>query len=294
MTTPLSDALVASYRGKGLRPSATLEEELRRMTELGHARWPEVRLDPATFARYIGERLPEGAEPQAALQGLHASDLYLACACALGDPAAIAALDREFLAEVPRWLRPTKRAAHVADEVQQLLREKLLVSVAGEAPRIAGYSGQGSVGAWLRVVAVRTALNLGRGRKEETLNEETSSDGPLPAGIDPELDYLKVRYGRSLEEALRGAFADLAAPERAMLSLYFLDELTLDQIAALYHVHASTVSRRLSRARELLYGDTRRRLREALSLSETELDSLVQLAQSRVHVSLHALLGNKK
>src|SRR5581483_4498624 len=95
------------------------------------------------------------------------SDLYLACACARGVPAALAALDRAVLLRVPAFICRVSTDAAFADEVRQQLRERLLVAPPGGAPKIAEYGGAGALHAWVRVAALRTALNLRRNRDDQ-------------------------------------------------------------------------------------------------------------------------------
>src|SRR5690348_7706382 len=90
-----------------LRPSAracaalpSLEAVLAQVLAQARAAWPRVRLDEALFLRHLAERLPPGPEPERALLGLPAVDLYLACACLHGDAAAHAALEAHFLPKV--------------------------------------------------------------------------------------------------------------------------------------------------------------------------------------------------
>jgi RNA polymerase sigma-70 factor (ECF subfamily) len=66
-----------------------LEERLARALDRARAAWPGVAVDDATFVRYLAERVPPDR-----LDAVFAEDLYLACACAAGDAAAMDAFDR--------------------------------------------------------------------------------------------------------------------------------------------------------------------------------------------------------
>jgi hypothetical protein len=62
-----------------------------------------------------------GAGLRGAARGLHGDDLYLACACAAGQPLALAAFDRQFLGgELNRVLARITSAPAVVEEVRQL------------------------------------------------------------------------------------------------------------------------------------------------------------------------------
>jgi RNA polymerase sigma-70 factor (ECF subfamily) len=140
-----------------------------------------------------------------------------------------------------------ERAPAFADEVRQELRDKLFTSPDGE-PKIAEYTGRGALGGWVRVSALRIALNLRRSAKRAAaVNERAASmEEALMSGSSPELAYLKERYRAVFTEALEAAVASLSDRDRALLRLYHVDGLSLEAMAALYRVHLSTVSRWLT------------------------------------------------
>src|SRR5262249_54950430 len=107
------------------------------------AAWPRVRFDEARFAARLAEQIATEGDLD------HAADLLLATACAAGDPAAHAALEEHYLADVPAALGRFRPSRDFVREVLQALRTKLLVSTTG-APKIAEYSGRGPLAAWIR------------------------------------------------------------------------------------------------------------------------------------------------
>jgi RNA polymerase sigma-70 factor (ECF subfamily) len=285
---PLASIFLAHYRGQG-GDAPPLEAALRTLLEAGRAAWPDVRLEVGTFLRHVAERLPGGAEPEKRLSDLHATDLYLACACAQQEKRALEAFERRFLTEVPTFLRGLRESASFADEVRQQLREKLLVAQGDSRPKIADYSGQGSLAGWLRVAAVRTALNVQRGQRRVASDAAKEAEALSPA-LDPELDYIKSRYRRDFEESLRAALSTLSDEESNVLRLCFVEGLSLEQIGALYQVNKSTISRRLARTREKLLMEMRRLLGERLHVKDSELRSLMRLVRSRFEISMHSFL----
>lgn len=74
-------------------------------------------------------------------------------------------MERELLPAVERFLARRERDPALVDEVKQRVRAWVLVAPAGGLPRIAEYRGQGSLAAWLRVVAIREHAEALRGRK---------------------------------------------------------------------------------------------------------------------------------
>ncbi len=232
--------------------------------------WPELEVGDARFAGYLAARLGDD-------DGLYVEDLYLACACVDGLPRALAAFDERHLTAVPRYLARLDRSAAFADEVRQQLRERLFVGSHGEPPRLVSYSGRGPLATWVKVAAIRVALNLRRGDRDASLSR---GDEPMIAG-DPELLLLRRRFAADFNAAFALAVGALGVQERQLLRLHFLDGLTLGEIAALHDVDKSTVSRRLQASREALLGETERLLRERLNLADGEVTSLIRLIRSQ-------------
>lgn len=252
---------------------------LSHLVGAGQAAWPEfaAAIDGPAFERYLAARLTHGTTD------LAAGDLYLACACAAGVPAALEAFERQLLTQVPAFVRRIDAAPSFADEVTQTLSELLFV---GAQPKIVEYSGRGPLAGWLRVVAVRLALKLRR--KEESRPRPPSTSEPH--SIDPEIAYLKEQYSREFNLSIEMVLRTLPLDERTLLKLYYLDGLTIEQIGTLDRVNASTVSRRLAAIRKTVLDDVRQRLQQRLSLSSTDLASLLQLVRSQLDISLPGLL----
>jgi RNA polymerase sigma-70 factor (ECF subfamily) len=255
-----------------------------RLYQDGRRAWPDVALAAEVFAAHLAALHPGGAPDDLS------SDLYLACACAGGDPAAIAALDRDFLATLDPALGRLGDDAFIA-EVKQTLREKLLVAPAGGRPRIADYAGTGNLRGWLKVAAVRTAISL---RRREHPAEPL--DGPLDVAApdaDPELRFLQEKYRAEFRAAFTEAAARLSSRDRNVLRYQALDGLSIDEIGALYGVHRATAARWIGRARELLVAGTRKALQARLGVDRDELDSVMRLIESRLDLSLRSLMRTR-
>src|SRR5262245_10912398 len=136
--------------------SEALAEGIQGMWQQGRTRWPELPLELADFARHVLSR--SGPAGPSASGGLNAEDLYLACCCARGEPAALEAFDRTVLDGVAAFVAHIDPSPSFADEVRQLLRTRLLLPAEGAPPRIGEYAGAGTLRGWVRVIAVRTAL----------------------------------------------------------------------------------------------------------------------------------------
>src|SRR5262245_49870673 len=94
---------------------SVLEKALESFIAAGAAAWPTVHVAPERLAGFVAERLAATSEGLFALGDLPAADLYLACACADGDRAAIAAFEGRYLGEVDAAARAMRAPDEVAD-----------------------------------------------------------------------------------------------------------------------------------------------------------------------------------
>ncbi|RPH67725.1 MAG: sigma-70 family RNA polymerase sigma factor, partial [Myxococcaceae bacterium] len=230
---------------------------LEQLVRLGQERWPGVRLDPSALGAHLAALGGAVTPDDRAL-----ADLVLAAACVRGDPAALGHLEREILRPVGAFIASVDRSPEFADEVRQALRLRLLGG-GGQPPALASYRGESALGGWVRVAALRIALNLRRGERTQASAERRAED-PLATRLAPELAHLQARYREPFTRALEEALTSLGDRDRALLRLYHAEELPLEQIGALYRVHLSTVSRWLTRARQSVADRTLELLRERL------------------------------
>lgn len=264
--------------------------ELKRVFADGFARaqasWPGVEVDPVLFLRHAAAR---NAGELDALAEVHWEDLYAAFACLSGSRAAHQLVDTRLLGDVARYVSQIDTSAAFADEVRQRLRERLFT---GQAPKIDDYTGRGPIGGWLRVAAVRTALNHRRERMRSDRREEEAFEGDLfPAVRDPELEYLRARYAKDVKEVFGTVLTTLTADQRNVLRMHYLDSLTLEEIGVAYGVHRATAARWIQQAREAILALTRERLGGQLKMTPAELDSVIALVQTGLESSLRRLLG---
>lgn len=252
----------------------------------GRAAWPQLDLPCEVYEQHILRHLPA----QGDLSGVHGVDLYLACACARGLPGAAAALHGGVLTQVQGFVARVDSSPAFADEVRQIVAERLLCGPDGSEGRIADYAGTGPLHAWVRVVAVRIALDLRRGpaASSEPLDEQEARI--LGSEHSPELTYIRRRCQGELLPALREAIAALPHEQRTVLRLQLVGGLSGDRIAKMMAVHRSTVVRWLQAARETLLKQVVQRLKERLGLTPTEIESLIRMARSDLDFSVAGLL----
>jgi len=247
----------------------------------GREAWPGIVVADAVFARYVAERGIGDAEG-----GLHLADLYLACACAQGDPMAVAELDRAFLAPLAGVVAHAGFPPDVGAEVAQVLRERLLVGDAERPPRIREYGGRASLRWWLRVAAIREA---GKVRQRETRHARLLAEAQPPP-MTPEEAAIRNRYETVFQAAFAQAFRALPPEDRLTLRLHFADGLNLDGLAVALGVSRATAGRRLLLARTRLKDETMRLVGEQLDASTTEVESVLKALRSGLELSFGALV----
>jgi RNA polymerase sigma-70 factor (ECF subfamily) len=249
----------------------------------GRAAWPGVPLAPEAFSRHLDAHARDGAHPPLE----HAADLYLACACALGVPQAVRALDELLVAASPRVRRVDPSAAFLED-VFQVVREKLLLT---KPPKIGEYAGRATLRSWLATTAVRTALNMRR-RKDDVAAAGLRSSMGERVAHEPEMQYVRARYRGAFEEAVRASLAALSTKERTLLRMHLGEKMSVERLAVVYGVGKSTTARWLVAARQRLLALTQAHLREHLKVTPSELESLAAVVRSDLDVSVVRLLGS--
>jgi RNA polymerase sigma-70 factor (ECF subfamily) len=254
---------------------------------------PTFHVSPDVFAAYLRERLPPDLPPPIALRRMHTSDLYLACACAHGDPDAIAVFDDHCLGRLDRALSRIGIGRDMIAEVKQEIRYRVLVGDGGHA-EIVDFSGRGDLRGWVRVMATRQALRRQcHARRELTMEDDELWQRLVPPE-SPELDRRKELYRHEFKRAFETALRALPDREQTLLRQHYVDGATLDELALLYRMHRSTVARLLGRAREMVLAATRDRLMSQLEVPSQEVDSILRMIWSRIEISLRALRRGRK
>lgn len=254
------------------------------------AAWPGVDLPEDTFLAYLGARLESGVSVDEALQSLCIGDLWLACGVARGDAAALRAFDAHCLADVGAAIAHLDGGSALVEDVRLALRERVLAAAAGGRAKIEDYRGRGDLRGWVRVVAVREALQLLRARRREA---PLDSAAALAARLDDAapVDAMTTDERRVYREAFAAALATLTPRERNLLRQQYLYGATIDELAALYGVHRATVARWTARVREQVLHRTRAHVAEALSLVGDDLDSVMGRIANHLDYSLRQTLS---
>ncbi|HYI64724.1 MAG TPA: sigma-70 family RNA polymerase sigma factor [Allosphingosinicella sp.] len=172
-------------------------------------------------------------------------DAYLVASARLGDREALGALARrwngKFIAHAWRLLRDREGAK---DAVQESWAEIMR--------GLSCLRDDGAFAAWAyRIVSRRCARHIGRIQGERRLAEEVAAP-PAKDGLS-EPSSLDV-------EAARAAIRTLPAGQQAAIALFYLEDMSVAEVAVALDVPAGTVKTRLMHAR--------RKLRSALEGDE--------------------------
>ncbi len=267
-----------------------LDELLGRLLTSARTTWPNLDVREDVFFQYVAERLTPHGPIEEALEQLHWSDLYLACACTLGAPQAVMAFRDQFLPIIRRAILD-KGSEQFVEELCQQVMTMLLTAVQSKKLGILSYAGRSHLGAWLKVVALRTASRLVFQRNREPLCETDLLVNHAIETQDPELQQIKRLYRAQFKRAFQQAFFQLSPRDRNVLRYLYIDLLNIDQVGMLYGVHRATVARWRVAARKLLFEQTRTVMCERLKISDSEFATITDLIKSQLDVSLPRLLA---
>jgi RNA polymerase sigma-70 factor (ECF subfamily) len=147
----------------------------------------------------------------------------------------------------------------------------------------------------VRSVAVRTCLNeLRKGKREVLVDDDHLIAQHASSGDDPEVDYMKRTYSEQFKAAFGDSLVKLGPREQTLLRYHHVDGLNIDEIGAIYRVHRVTAFRWIEKAKEQLVKGTLEILRDRLKLPANELDSVLRMIRSQIHLSLVRQLGGPK
>jgi RNA polymerase sigma-70 factor (ECF subfamily) len=270
------------------------DDALRALWSATSAEWPQLTRPAEVFVAFLASHLPADARSLAIFGEFRLKEMFLTCACARGDTAAIRLLETHYFPVMYTSLRRMRLSPTMRQEASQIVRERLFVSHQGQRPRIARYSGRGELGSWLSVSAVRAACRLLRKEQRHSAHEDDDLLQTVAAGgPDVETSYIQAGCRDLFRASFREALATLDTREKNLLRQHYLDGLTLDQIALLYQAHRGTAARWLQRARKHLYERTHAALRERLDIPDAERDSFIRMAQSQMEMTFGGLFSNE-
>jgi RNA polymerase sigma factor (sigma-70 family) len=162
----------------------------------------------------------------------------LAMRCRRGDRAALEELIRTW---EPRLLYFVRRLAHDEADAWDVLQETWVRVLNG----IGSLGDPGSLVPWLYRVARNTALSHVRSREpqQESLEDHADAFADDSAG--------ETRGFEDAEQVHRGLLS-LSLPHREVLTLFFLEDLSVEEVASILGVPPGTVKSRLHYAKRAL------------------------------------------
>jgi RNA polymerase sigma-70 factor (ECF subfamily) len=290
----MASELTTSFMEETISPEEAGDDALLSFLESAHAAatqaWPGVELSAKDFAACLGRMAPDEGDLLTAMKQLRHGDLFLAAGCAQRDRAALRYFES---AVMPRAMAAAARIDHSPQFVEEVCGDlRVRLFVAGERPpEICRYLGRGPLAHWVQVVAMRLAVSRKRKKTHEIamdLSQVIDSLLEEDPEVAPFADQLRQPFAKVFAEALRA----LSARERNVLRLYLIDGVSAEVIGTMYRVHRATVARWITRAREKVQFETRRRLEEAVRLDGTSFESVVGLMWDGLDLSLATWLGS--
>jgi RNA polymerase sigma-70 factor (ECF subfamily) len=251
----------------------------------GRAAWPGLRMDLSTFQRWVRTAgIDIGALQE------RGEELYLVAGCVSQDAEAFQAFERRYLSTLNQSVGRIVLSADQADELRQQLRVTLLL---GAQPKIGTFRGQGPLGAWVQVCAVRLALKLGAARDRLANPDASLLEGLVSQDADQELLAAKAQYRDTFQAALEECFLALPSRQKTLLRMHFLDGMSIDEMGQVFHVHRATIARWLVAIRREVLEQICKKISLSLRASSSEFRSMVRLVQGDVRLSLHRILGGE-
>ncbi len=124
--------------------------------------------------------------------------------------------------------------------------------------RLSEFQGNAKFSTWLYSIAYRTAISALRRRRDRS----TSLDGLMANGQEPAIAPEGNDSDR--KHHLEKALATLPPEDAAMLTMYYLEEMSVAEIVTVTGLGASNVKVKLHRGRSKLYEALRHQLKDEL------------------------------
>ena len=223
-------------------------------------------------AHHFGAGQPAAEAAKSYFHGLHLEDLALVCALGRGSEAAwekFVADYRPALQAAARSIVGTGGEARAHELADSLFAELYGIDRAGGARKTSlldYFHGRSKLATWLRSVLAQRHVDALRASQRLDSLDDAETAGRAAAleravGASEDIDPDRARLLPRLAEAIPQALAALPPSDRLLLSLYYVQGLTLAQIARTRGVHEATASRRLQNIR----GELREHIESALA-----------------------------
>lgn len=124
--------------------------------------------------------------------------------------------------------------------------------------KMVDYQGGSKFSTWLFSVAYRTAISQLRKRRPETMDLEALGSG-TPISTDED-----VAVATDRTKALTKALSGLPVEDATVVSLYYLEEMSVEEIVTVTGIGASNVKVKLHRSRKRLMASLQEQLKDEL------------------------------
>jgi RNA polymerase sigma-70 factor, ECF subfamily len=222
-------------------------------------------------------------------RALHLEELAIARGCALGRESAWQHFLAQYQDKLTRAAVEMTRSAALGEELASALYSELFGLTEHEGKRwspLLGYSGRGSLMGWLRAILAQRRVDQYR-----KIGRESALDEIEPAAAVSE--QIELKRLEDLRVALKKTLSGASAEERFLLSAYYLDQHTLEEISGVLRVHVATVSRKLKRATDRLRKQLLRTL-VAQGLSRRAAEEALGSDPRDIEINLRKLLQNSE
>jgi RNA polymerase sigma-70 factor, ECF subfamily len=238
------------------------------------AQWPGIEMSERQFDMAWKLLLDSHEAPDKNF----APDFYLVLACSDKKPKALEQLRALIKAQIP-CLRSLGLDSSNEEDLVSITFTHLV-----ENSRLLAYSARAPLHSWLRTVMTNKAIDLVRKSSREVELDEVVL-GDLATEGAPELEVLKKQFKGVFSTSFALAVKQLTPRQRNLLRQHHLDELSLEEMGALYSVHRATTARWLAEARVALLENTRKEVSVRMGIGTQEVDSIMRVVKSRLDIS---------
>ena len=257
---------------------------LREMFAEGQQRWPSVHVTLEQYQGYCdsvcGERSQEELRP-------YAADMYLCCACVQQQPLAPGLLERDADDVVRNAISKVYPDGEFVCETIQEFWKKVL---SGPTAKVFDYRARGPLHAWLRIAALRLAIDRRRAQQVIATYETGLGDLMADQVFGPESNLTRARFYGPFREAFSHTIAELTPKERNLLRMHVQGRCSIDQIGRAYSVHRATAARWLEQIKEHILRQVRAQLKlEGPGLTDSEFQSVARVVGGEMDLGLSGL-----
>ena len=246
---------------------------VRQMHVEGQLRWPSITMRLDALWHHC-QRIREDSSRLAKARTC-AADVYLCCACANGDPVALAMFESESERVVRGAIaRVNREPEFIADTLQEFWKKFLV----GPDAKVRDYWGRAPLQAWSHLCATRLAIDRQRARRAELERETDLGEDLVEQVFDAESTLTRAQFYLPFRCALRHAIAGMTHKDRTLLRLHVVERCSIDQIGRAYNVHRATAARWLQRILADLLQSVRNEVAtQGPHLTDSEFQSVARL-----------------